>query len=433
MSNLESQIRDLFHQQNLDFKPELIKDIMNLMSSYCQDQNNVQEKDEFFNTLNQLPDATFIFNLESQQIEFANKEAVMLYGYSYDEMIGKTPDLIDKSEGYLKGQDLFIKQKNKKFEFETIHTTKSGKTIPVEVYGGFITMGNKRYFLTSCRNIAKTKELQTILKNKEEYFRSFYESSPDAILLANLKTGIIIDVNKAAVDLFEMERDQLVGMNQSELHPDELSTIAKDAFSYKAYNQNEKAPALQIEIITSRQKRKYVEITGDLLKLDGEEFVLGHFREITDRKKAEQALKESEERFRLLFENTTSLILEVDAETFEIICCNPAMAKNFGTVPENLIGKDIRKLLPPEVMAKRIAFGEKAFEENKAQSFEDERIGRYFRNNFIPIISNGRKFIQTVSYDITENKKNRTEPENKRRKVQKSTENRECRELGIRH
>ena len=127
--------------------------------------------------------------------------------------------------------------------------------------------------------------------------------------------------------------------------------------------------------------------------------------DITDQKKSENDLKESKERYKQLINNSPSLILEIDSETYEIISCNPAMAKSLNSTIKDVVGKNIRELLPKDIFMRRLEIVRKALAENKTFTFEDSNHGRFFFNTGIPIITADRKTLQIVSYDITDRKK----------------------------
>ncbi|MCB1180126.1 MAG: response regulator [Leptospiraceae bacterium] len=122
---------------------------------------------------------------------------------------------------------------------------------------------------------------------------------------------------------------------------------------------------------------------------------------IEARKKAE----ESEERYKRLFINSMSLIIELETESLKIISCNPRMAKYLNKSVEEIEGKYIKDLLPDEVFKTRYSYLKKSIDENIILEFEDENNGFYFFNTIIPIINDENKSAQIVAYDITERKK----------------------------
>ena len=135
-----------------------------------------------------------------------------------------------------------------------------------------------------------------------------------------------------------------------------------------------------------------------------ENFYLSVGYDITDRKRSENELAQSRDRYEKLVNNSPSLIAEIDASTLKILSCNPAMAKSLGSDVESIIGKDIRDLIPNDIFQSRIKSARKALKGNKSISFEDSNHGRYFYNTIIPIITKEQKIYQMVSYDITDRK-----------------------------
>ncbi len=128
------------------------------------------------------------------------------------------------------------------------------------------------------------------LKEAEEKFKAIFETSPDATFLVNRTTGIIVDANHAAEKLFETKLDNIIGHHQSQLHPTHQNKKAKQTFKYKSKYENEPAPPVEIDIITAQNNIKNVEIRGEIVKIKDEEYVLGTFRDITERKKTEENL-----------------------------------------------------------------------------------------------------------------------------------------------
>ncbi len=134
--------------------------------------------------------------------------------------------------------------------------------------------------------------------------------------------------------------------------------------------------------------------------------------DVTELKRAEEKLKQSEERHRSLFENTLDSIALMDKEG-RFLTANPAMAESLGIPPEELIGKKLSDIISPEDVAKRrLEMGRRAIDTGQVQIFDETRNGRHFNNIFVPVKIPGKKeTFQIIARDITERKKAEEERE----------------------
>jgi PAS domain S-box-containing protein len=224
--------------------------------------------------------------------------------------------------------------------------------------------------------VTRHKSDEEALRESEERFRSVFEGSLDSILLADPVTGKIIDANPAAEELLLMPREEIIGLHQSEVHPPRIREYAKGAFRRIIEEGDHKAPAETL-LQASDGTEKLVEILAQVIQIDGRPTVFGVFRDISERKRVEQALLESEKKLSLVMDGVPWLICYVSSDQ-RYLYVNRAYADWYGTSPEQLVGKHVREVLDEQVYSRISGYIERALEGARV-SFDDaahDREGR---------------------------------------------------------
>lgn len=146
------------------------------------------------------------------------------------------------------------------------------------------------------------KKAEEIIKLNEELYRTLFETSPVGIILEDVE-GKIIDVNKKFCQITGYSREELLRLNVREFQ-------TKNKIDHVEENIKKilEGELLDIEVTSLRKDKKpiWVHLTERKVKLpDGRIAILSIAEDISDKKKAEELLRESEERFRSLYENST--------------------------------------------------------------------------------------------------------------------------------
>ncbi|MBN1135698.1 MAG: PAS domain-containing protein [Anaerolineae bacterium] len=127
--------------------------------------------------------------------------------------------------------------------------------------------------------------------------------------------------------------------------------------------------------------------------------------EIAERKRVEEALRESEATARALLNAPTDLVALADSQGI-LLDVNEAYARRFGRSPNELIGKCWWDWLPPDVVERRKPYFEAVLRSGEPLFFEDERLGQWFDNRVYPVCDGDGKVIRIalVARDITDHK-----------------------------
>ncbi|MCX7021433.1 MAG: PAS domain S-box protein [bacterium] len=183
--------------------------------------------------------------------------------------------------------------------------------------------GNETGTLSSGEDITERRLAETALKESEEKFRNFFENEPEYCYMVSPE-GIILDVNRAALSTLGYEKKELVGAPLRRIYaPESHDKMERLLTQWKEMGtpQNE-----EMIIQTKGGDKRYVLLSATaVLGLDGEPVhSISVQRDITERRQAETALKESEEKYRNLVERANDGIIIVQDERLKYV--NPRMA-----------------------------------------------------------------------------------------------------------
>ena len=206
-----------------------------------------------------------------------------------------------------------------------------GKTTGISVFG---------------KDITERKRAEKALAESEARFRTFFDENCSVMLLIDPTTGEIVAANHVASAFYGYPQERLVGMNLSQvdtLPPGELALelqqpLTKDhnVFTYRTR-------------LASGEERD-IEVYSTLFVLDGRLLRHGIIHDVTERKRAEEALRESEERYRATFEQAAVGIVHTSFDG-RFLRCNARFAEIVGYPIEEIPGLTIQQITAPEDIA----------------------------------------------------------------------------------
>jgi PAS domain S-box-containing protein len=188
------------------------------------------------------------------------------------------------------------------------------------------------------------KRTEEALRESEERFKTIFEGAIDGILLADMGTKKFYIGNKMICKMLGYSPREIKNLSVMDIHPKEALPFVLEQFDRLARGEITKTSELPV-------KRKdcsvfYAEISTVLLKLDAGTYLMGTFRDITERKRAEEALRKSEERMKSIF-RAAPIGIGVVANRV-LMDVNTRICEMTGYGSEELIGSSARVLYPTQ-------------------------------------------------------------------------------------
>jgi PAS domain S-box-containing protein len=296
-------------------------------------------------------DAIFVRRFDGT-IESWNNGAQELYGYSRDEAIGQNSNRLLETEFPAPFADIEAElRRSGRWNGELRHRTKDGRSVTV--------LSSKQYargddgverILEANHDITQRAQSERELRESEQRFVAIYDHAPFAIALITDPDGTLTAVNDAWEKTFGYSREEALGRT-----PVELGLASDPEGRLRMYSEVRNSGNVrdwELEFTTKSGDRRLAAFSFDLIELAGQKYRLGTAVDITDRRRAEQALRFSEEKFSKAFLGNTSamaitrlsdgVFVEVNERWQEVTGFTRAEAVGKASLPLN-IWKDVEE------------------------------------------------------------------------------------------
>lgn len=292
-------------------------------------------------------DAILVFAPEKEVILDVNPSACELYGFSREEFIGMSLESL--SENIAQGKRRLKKtlKKGALHNFETIHYRRDGSEILLEINAAVVNYKGQKAVLSVHRDITKHKKAEERLRMEKAYLDRLFESAQEGIVMSD-PAGKVMRVNSEFTRIFGYKREEVLGRNVDEL-------VVPRRYLKNGVSITNKVAAgenVNFEAVRQRKDGKLMDVSvlASPIVADGEVVAIyAIYRDITERKRAEEKLRVSEEKYRNLVELSPDAILFLDMKG-TITACNTFMTKATGYSKEEIVGKHLTELelLPDE-------------------------------------------------------------------------------------
>ncbi|MBF0559567.1 MAG: PAS domain S-box protein [Nitrospirae bacterium] len=250
----------------------------------------LQQSEEKFRTLFESAiDALFIIDMDGNFID-VNKTAYERLGYTKEEMLSMKLSQLDQPEFAARLQERMEHMQNKgEGVFESAHLRKDGTAMPVEINTRVMEFQGKKVFFSVIRDISERKQMEEALHESEKRYRTLFEQSPDGMLLIDT-AGKIIKFNETAHQQLGYTREEFEKLSLSDIDPVESPEQIQDRINRLL---KEGKVEFDVKHRTKQGEIRDVQIITQPIDLSGKTFFHTIWFDITERKKAEQQIKQS--------------------------------------------------------------------------------------------------------------------------------------------
>src|SRR5665213_3145470 len=322
----------------------------------------------------QSPQPMIAYERETSRIVAVSDAAVACYGYSREEFLAMAvTDLYLDDDLPVLEQFVDANLVGKRPGRTTAlwrHRCKDGRMIDVEVVGNDLEFAGRRCRVLFCQDVTErnraTAELvqaRERLHACEERYRLLFERNPQPMIVYELESLRIVAASNAMVASYGYSREELLTMTTADLHaPDEVDAllavlvVTPDGVRPKTTGRGRRHRHKDGSIIE-------VDVTSDNLELDGRDYRIALFTDVTERNRATAELIEAREllrmkaeEHRLLFEHNPQPLLAYDCETLRFVAVSDAVIESTGYLREELLAMTVLDLAPAEDHAAMLEF-----------------------------------------------------------------------------
>ena len=318
------------------------------------DSSGERYRNELRHILDSVPDAFFLVDDEWRMTFFNEGALAMLerLGMTEEDVLGKRLwDVFPTPEDDPGRRMLERAMEEGAIESRESHYDPLGAWLEVRAFPSFEGLA------VHVADATARKEAERRLRVSEERFRTIVENAPEAMVVVDPDREATVEVNENALELFGRSEEELRETMPFQLSPEHQPDGRRSvdaAREYLARALEGERPSFEWVHLSSDGTKLHTEVRLARIPSEHGRLVQANIRDVTDRKRAENALRESEERFRTLFEQDVAgnFVTTVDGR---ILACNRAFARIFGfDSVDDAVGSDSHQLHASEEQRARL-------------------------------------------------------------------------------
>ncbi len=314
-------------------------------------EQELRESEDRFRVLfEDAAEGILVADVETKKLKFANPAICKMFGYTMEEMVQLNISDIHPREslqGVMTGFDA-VGRIEKLLQPNVPCVRKDGSVFYADIVGRSVVIDNREMNAGFFTDMTERKQAEEALLESEQRFRAVFNNAAVGIDILD-SSGRYIEANSALTDMLGYSKEELAKINPLDLtHPDDLEK-----------SREHLARLMEGKIDSYRLEKRYIKKDGSILFTDimvskilsasgKHAYTIGVISDVTERRKSEEALRESEARFREFAEAVPQVVFELDAKG-NITFANRSGLALGGYTPEDIAqGLKLTDLLAPE-------------------------------------------------------------------------------------
>jgi PAS domain S-box-containing protein len=400
-------------------KPLYYEGFVTDITTRKQTEDALIEKTHFIEKiLESTPNLIYIFDLHEQRNLFTNRNILKFLGYTSEQIqaFGSTlfQNILHPDDAPFVAKHharCAIARDDEVFEIEYRMKHADGKWHWLrsrDIIFSCNQNGKGQQILGVAEDITIRKQLEDALRDSEEKFSSAFHFAPSMISISSIEEGIYFDINTTFLDVTGFSREEVIGKTSTEIGFIEPAT--RELLKRQLINDGRVA-GMELQLRKKNGQKIMCIYHGEIISFDEKRYLLSLAEDITERKRAEEGLLESEERYRVLFEGSTHGILAFDFETGRFAFANPSICRMLGYSEMELLQLGIADIHPKDSLEQiMIEFeslrqGEKKLSSALPCLRKDSAVFYADITATDTIIINNRRHIVGFFTDVTESKR----------------------------
>ena len=304
-------IENIFLIRDDDETPLCMANVITDIGERKQAEEALRESEQKFRTLfEKSAYGILVVDLETMRFSYANPSICRMLGYSETELLELSVKDIHPKESLDQVMSDFELQMQGVKPMATFPCLrKDGTVFHAAVNSVRIIIKGRECVMGFFADVTERKQAEEALRESEERYHLLFEEAKDGIAFGDVKTGEIEDCNKALCLLTERDKTELVGQPQGILHPPHQLKNGHSS-SFRLHKAGDPGQILEDNLLSKSGKMIPVEIRASRIRMNGRDYILGIFRDITVRKQAVEEVNRLNEKLEQIVEQRTRQLCE---------------------------------------------------------------------------------------------------------------------------